>query len=79
MISALSWRRASAPTSMMALGVVCSTPRASRCPRWRGAGQVLAGQRLAAGPDGVQGVAVGPVAGRLNQSVIKSGWMGERW
>jgi hypothetical protein len=36
MISALSCRRASAPTWTMALGVVCSTRIASRCPRWRG-------------------------------------------
>src|SRR5829696_8975872 len=62
MIRALSWRRASAPAATTPARVICSTRSASRCPRWRGAGEVVPGQGLAAGPDGIQHVALGPVA-----------------
>ncbi len=61
-ISALSCRRASAPawTAPGAGGV--QHPQRLPVPALAWAGQVLAGQRFAAGPDRVQGIALGAVA-----------------
>jgi hypothetical protein len=61
MIRALSWRRASAPAATTPARVMCSTRSASRCPALARGGEG-AGQGFAAGPDGVQGVALGGVA-----------------
>jgi hypothetical protein len=51
----------------MAAWVGCSTA-APRGARAGGAGEVVAGQGLAAGPDGVQGVALGPGAAGAGRS-----------